>query len=924
MTSLRIVMPARTLARAGRRLCCAGLFALAAWLPAQAATLIAEYRFEEASWNGTAGEIIDSSGNGRHGVRVGTAAPTASGKVCRGADIPTNTSNATSAVNTGIDVDSVVGATGGVAFWYRGNVNWGSGNDMQLFDATMSSNRSFQLVRRGNGSLRFAVTDNAGSTLSASSSNFSYAPGTWLHIAASWKLTAGGNASSLAVYVNGASVATATGTTSGVLDASIGTLFVGDSRNNITSNNATVNSADGRFDELHIYSGDLSAADIAADMALTRSCSSSLHHVEIRHVSGSGVTCTPSTVTVVACQDAACATPYTGGVTGTLTATGAGMTVNWPTGATFSIASGSSSVTENLQVTTVGSVVLGASGLTPSASSATSCNFGSPSCTFSAADSGFVFDVPHHAAESVQTVSVSAVKKADNSLACVPAFASVSKSVTFRCAYTNPSTGTLPVRVAGSALNSGNNTAAACDGSGRAVSLAFNASGVASTTVQYADVGQLSLSASHTGSGSDAGLAMTGSDSFIAAPASFAFSGITAAPIRAGLAFSATVAARNSAGSTTPNFGRETVAESVNLSFTRRAPTGAGASNGIFSGSAGAFSNGAMTSNNLVWSEVGTGDLSATLASGSYMGSGLTATGTTGSGGAVGRFIPHHFDVAVTPACNSFSYAGQSFSVTITARNGFVSPGTTLNYDGSGATTPTHAKAVTLADAPTLGVGSFTGGASVPASAFVAGVASATPVYGFTQKTTSPQTLVLRAVDADAVSSAGFAEGSTLLRSGRLRVSPAFGSEKSPLSLPVRAEYWSGSSWLLNADDSCTTVPASAVALSNRRDHQGNASTAWTNTVAAIALAGGQGNLVLGAPSPAATGSLELALNLGSTTADQSCLGNHPATTGASRSWLRALNGSCAATADRDPSARASFGIYSPETSRTVHARELY
>jgi MSHA biogenesis protein MshQ len=473
-------------------------------------------------------------------------------------------------------------------------------------------------------------------------------------------------------------------------------------------------------------------------------------------------------------------------------------------------------------------------------------------------------------------------------------------------------------------LNSGNSTAAACDGSGRAVSLAFNASGVASTTVQYADVGQLSLIASYAGSGGDAGLAMTGSDSFIAAPASFAFSGITTAPIRAGLAFSATVTARNSAGGTTPNFGRETVAESVTLSFTRRAPTGAGASNGSFSGSAGAFSNGAMTSNNLVWSEVGTGDLSATLASGSYLGSGLTATGTTGSGGAVGRFIPHHFDVAVTPACISFSYAGQSFGVTITARNGLVSPGTTLNYDGSAATTPTHAQAVTLADAPTLGVGSFTGGASVPSSAFVAGVASATPVYGFTQKATSPRTLVLRAVDADAVSSAGFAEGSTLLRSGRLRVSPAFGSEKSPLSLPVRAEYWSGSSWLLNADDSCTTVPAAAVALSNRRDHQGNASTAWTNTVAAIALAGGQGNLVLGAPSPAATGSVELALNLGSTTADQSCLGNHPATSGASRSWLRALNGSCAATADRDPSARASFGIYSPETARTVHARELY
>jgi MSHA biogenesis protein MshQ len=114
------------------------------------------------------------------------------------------------------------------------------------------------------------------------------------------------------------------------------------------------------------------------------------------------------------------------------------------------------------------------------------------------------------------------------------------------------------------------------------------------------------------------------------------------------------------------------------------------------------------------------------------------------------------------------------------------------------------------------------------------------------------------------------------------------------------------------------------VALSNRRDQRGSATAAWTNAVSSITLASGQGVLSLGAPTPTATGTVDVALNLGNTTTDQSCLANHPATTGAARAWLRALNGSCASTWDRDPSARASFGIYSPETSRTVHARELY
>ena len=83
--------------------------------------------------------------------------------------------------------------------------------------------------------------------------------------------------------------------------------------------------------------------------------------------------------------------------------------------------------------------------------------------------------------------------------------------------------------------------------------------------------------------------------------------------------------------------------------------------------------------------------------------------------------------------------------------------------------------------------------------------------------------------------------------------------------------------------------------------------------------------LNLGAPSPAGSSvSFDLALNLGSGAADLSCQASHPTSTGAARPWLRSRNGSCAATYDRDPGARASFGIFAPETRRTVHAREMF
>ncbi|GAB4042955.1 MAG: hypothetical protein Fur0014_15370 [Rubrivivax sp.] len=876
----------------------------------------AQYYMDEFSWTGRVGEVADATGNGYGGVRVGSAASTANGYVCRGADIPANTDTSISAIDTTIDVDTALGSSGGITFWYRGNAAWVSSPEAQLFDASGSASRPFFLARKSNGRLRFVLSDSAGTLLDASSSVNAIPAGTWTHIAVSWRLASGTGQSALRIYVNGVLSGAVSGTTNGNLDTSLLTLFLGDNRTSAIPANASAASANGRIDEVSAYNYEISALEIAADMAISHSCAV-LHHVELRHGTGTGLTCTPSTLTVAACQDAACSVPYAAGLGGTLTATGTPGVV-FPNGATFSIPVGASTTTVDAQVVAAGSVVFGTSGLSATPSAATTCNFGSPACTFTAADAGLLFDVPHHVADTPQSIRVSAVRKADNALACVPAFASVSKAVRFSCGYQNPASGTLPVRVGGRALNAANSSAAACDASGQSVTLAFDATGRATTTVQYADVGQVSLAASYTGSGSDAGLTLAGSDSFVAAPASFAFSAITAGPIKAGNPFSATVTARNASSAATPNFGRETPAAAPTLTFTKALP--GGGAPGTFSGSLGAFSGGSATASNLAWSEVGQGDLGATLTD--YLGSGLGASGSTGSAGAVGRFIPHHFDVGVSDACTGggFSYAGQPIPTTITARN--ASGGTTLNYAGS------FARATTISDAGALGLGSFDSAANVPATAFAAGVANARPAYAFTAKQTAPQTLTLRASDTDGVSSAGFAEGSTALRSGRLRVANGYGSEKSALQLPVRTEYWSGAAWVLNSADNCTApagqpIAGAAVALSAYRDGKGNAAS-WTTSASALTITNGSGLLTLAAPGGGATGTVELALNLGSGAADQSCNASHPATTGAGRAWLRSRHGSCATSWDRDPAARASFGIYSAESKKTVHVREIF
>jgi MSHA biogenesis protein MshQ len=160
-------------------------------------------------------------------------------------------------------------------------------------------------------------------------------------------------------------------------------------------------------------------------------------------------------------------------------------------------------------------------------------------CVITYADSGFLFNVPDHIADTSQTISITAVQKSSSTSACSSTFATSSKSIKFTCAYQNPAARTLPIRVASFPLNAANSSASARDAIGKTMTVIFNTSGVASTTLQYAEVGQMTLNASYTGSAAtgDAGLVMTGSDGFITAPASFGFSAMSATPIKAGSAF---------------------------------------------------------------------------------------------------------------------------------------------------------------------------------------------------------------------------------------------------------------------------------------------------------------------------------------------------------------------------------------------------
>lgn len=945
---------------------------------------IASYYFDEGAWlPSVSDQVRDATAAGRHGMAIGDAQTITNGKVCRAADIPRNSAaNAINAVRTGLNLGDAslnLQGTATVAFWYRANSAWTANEAAQLLDATAVNGEWFFLTRTASGALLFEIKDSTGVIRTATTPAQTFAANTWVHIAVTWNFNglAGTNQDQMQVFINAGTPTTSSFTTSGSITGQAGFLHLGDNVIGVTDTTGTLNSANGQFDEVQVFNYVLTQAQVNTVMNSTHSCPTYvIDHLEIQHSSGNGLTCTPSTLTVRACANAACTSLYTSGVSGQFSSTGT-PTVNWDgstgngSGSRFVIGLGSSSVTKNFQMTTVGSATIGATVVSPTVAAATTCNFGSPSCTFTSADSGFVLQVPNHTAEQSQTLSVRAVRKADNSLACTPGFASVTKAVTLSCGYANPTSGTLPVRVAATPLAA--SASSACTATGASVNLAFDATGVATTTLQYADVGQVNLNARYAPTtGTEAGLVMVGSTSFIAKPAGFVLSGIqcssagapgcaVASPavanpaatsatgpafIGAGRDFSVTVTARNSAGATTPNYGLETPAEGVRLTHALVLPAG-GASGSLANPTGfGSFTSGVATGTTFNWSEVGIITLTPSVADADYLGTG-DVTGTVS--GNVGRFVPAGFALSnpvvthrVTAACSpasTFTYLDENFQVGFTLTAQSASGTTTTNYEGSFAKlalgtpnvfglagiqgTTTFKPGVRLN--PVSSAGTWSKGVAANTT-LVANVPRATTADGpfataqFGLAAVDTDSVGMRTLNLDTDSPANGADatlvGSIPLRHGRLRLQNAIGAANRALALPLAAQYWNGSAFTTNDLDSCTRINSANLSFGNLRKTLTTADLAMNPTSVTVHPTLPR-FITLAAPGGNRVGSVDVAVALGtgSSPTDASCLKAAPtnwtpsvaAATGAN---LLGLRGNwCGNTFANDPSARATWGL---------------
>ncbi|MCF5896148.1 MSHA biogenesis protein MshQ [Aeromonas veronii] len=571
-----------------------------------------------------------------------------------------------------------------------------------------------------------------------------------------------------------------------------------------------------------------------------------IDHFQLDH-SGQALTCNPETVTVKACANAACTTLITDPVTATLSLTPISASNGWIGGNTVTFSGGSTTV--QLRNNTPTAVTIGVSGSTPTTKpfSTTLCKAGAgtPSaaaCTLNFADSGFFFDVPDTYSNQPQTVTIKAVKKSDVTKQCVPGFASQTKSVKFWSSYISPASNPY-----NSKMSINNSVLSTSQGAATQLSLAFDAQGQSTITVNYPDAGKVQLDARYDGTGSEAGLVMLGADQFVARPVGLCITspqGVCAAgdsscPVfkKAGDTFQVDIKAMAwesandgdiCAGNlTTPNFSLPNIA----LGSTLVAPNpGTNATLGTTTYNHVAAAN-SLNSVSQTVSEVGVFRMTATPPANGYFNYTIPSTQSQ----PVGRFIPADFNLVsgdIVPACNAFSYMGQPFGVMldVLARN--TTGVQTRNYTGPFAKGEAYLSVANDKDGKSLssrlrslqplpwlnGRAALTTGSSefVRLSGTQPDGPYKSLLFGlYMRDNDGDRTLIASPNFNDAVVGNCSGSGcnarqidSVPMKAyfGRLQAGTAAGLASAPLAIPLQMQYYEAGNWLQNKEDQCTQL----------------------------------------------------------------------------------------------------------------------
>lgn len=334
-------------------------------------------------------------------------------------------------------------------------------------------------------------------------------------------------------------------------------------------------------------------------------------------------------------------------------------------------------------------------------------------------------------------------------------------------------------------------------------------------------------------------------------------------------------------------------------------PSG-GYESGLSGGTYTTFSVGSASASNISYGDVGIIELTAALnPPGSTYLSSPGSNKIVGRSGYVGRFYPDHFrlsDLAVQPSCNAvlpYSYLEEPFSLAVKVTPYNAAGIAVQNYEDGFNKFDTSVFADMLSAIDEVTPVSLSDRIAITSDATAyswnAGELTATPDIkigraatpdgpfaqvrvGFTPEDADGVTLRTSDLNLDS-SGDGVADAARIgnttmgLRFGRLRLDDSYGPETANLPVIFRTEYWDGSEWQQNRDDSCTQIALTDIAYpggpisvaANRSPAVGAGSTTgeYANLGgAAVGFAVGDAGHYFTAPGAGNIGSVQVQVDL--------------------------------------------------------------
>jgi hypothetical protein len=205
--------------------------------------LVGYWKMDQSSWNGTTGQVTDSSGQANNGTSAGNAT-TATGKYYMGGTFD-GTGDYVSIGSGKFDTIS----NGTIAFWINQN---SSATDNAVFTHYVDGNNRFTAYYRGStGKMMFDGCVASGSCTNIVASSTSLTLSTWTHVTVTF------GANGMKIYLNGKLDGTSTSTAN---FTSIGTSTANDIGGISPLSGAWLN---GKLDDLRIYNRNLSDDEIS-------------------------------------------------------------------------------------------------------------------------------------------------------------------------------------------------------------------------------------------------------------------------------------------------------------------------------------------------------------------------------------------------------------------------------------------------------------------------------------------------------------------------------------------------------------------------------------------------------------------------------------------------------------------------------------